>query len=99
MDPALQARIDAVAKELIQLAHQSGETIFIAAGLNGSPGTDAVLIVSTDPPRARALEGAFEAVSRRWAGAQQTAYDAEGRAGPAEPAPSESEDEGVLGLN
>lgn len=96
MDEPLEARIDALAQELIQLAHEAGQTIFIGAAIHGQPEVDAVLVVSADPPRAKQLEAAFEEMAQGWQredgappspglAAAHTAVAADG--------------EGVLGLN
>jgi len=102
MQPSDQARVDKLAEELIQLAHKAGETIFIAAGLNGSHEVEAVLIVTTDPPKAKHMEQVFEKVAEEWEKLRETHYAAQRPAeephGIAE-RPARGLREGALGLN
>lgn len=93
MDEPLEARIDALAQELIQLAHEAGQTIFIGAAIHGQPEVDAVLVVSADPPRAKQLEAAFEEMAQGW-----QREDAPGALAVAHTAVA-ADGEGVLGLN
>lgn len=98
MDEPLEARIDALAQELIRLAHEAGTTIFIAASLHGGPRTDGVLVVSADPVRARQLEGLFDAAAKGWVEERGARAVVESMTGP--PAAVSSADDGaVLGMN